>query len=390
MIFLIGGARPNFIKISPISRKLEEARLIYKIIHTGQHYNKEMSQIFFDDLGLQRPDIYLGAGSGTHANQTARIMIEFEKVCFLEKPDLVVVVGDVNSTIACALVASKLCIPVAHVEAGLRSFDRTMPEEINRLLTDQLSDFLFTTCEDANQNLTREGIPEDKIYFVGNVMIDTLMRHIKMAKNSKILENLELKYEHNPKKYVLLTLHRPSNVDNSAVLNGIFEALLSLSKSIPIIFPVHPRTLKQIKKFRLNGMINYVKNLSLRNVNMQDQKLLAIPPLGYLDFLHLMSKASLVLTDSGGIQEETTILGVPCLTLRNNTERPVTVREGTNIVVGNSPDKILSTSIAVLEKKITKKRRPKYWDGKAAKRIVNILAKYFGWNERNLIKLNSN
>jgi len=390
-VLLVVGARPNFMKAAPILHEFNNnSNFSSVLVHTGQHYDYEMSSSFFNELNLSRPDIYLGVGSGTHAEQTGRIMIEFEKVCLKEKPNLVIVVGDVNSTVACALVASKFLIPVAHVEAGLRSFDRTMPEEINRLLTDQLSDFLFTTCEDANQNLIREGIPEDKIYFVGNVMIDTLMQHIKLAKNSKILENLGLKHDHNTKKYALLTLHRPSNVDNPSILNGIFEALLSLSKTIPIIFPVHPRTLKQIKKFKLNRMINYVKDLSLRNVNMQEQKLLALPSLGYLDFLRLMSKASLVLTDSGGIQEETTILGVPCLTLRNNTERPITVKEGTNIVVGNSPDKILSASIAVLENKIIKKRRPKYWDGKAAKRIVNILTKYFGCNERNLIKLQRN
>jgi len=377
-ILLVVGARPNFMKAAPILQELNNnSNFSPVLIHTGQHYDYEMSSSFFDELDLPQPDIYLGVGSGTHGEQTGKIMIEFEKVCLQERPDLVIVVGDVNSTIACALVASKLFIPVAHVEAGLRSFDRTMPEEINRLLTDQLSDFLFTTCEDANQNLIREGIAEDKIYFVGNVMIDTLMRYIKIAKNSKILEALGLRKKNDVRKYAILTLHRPSNVDKSFVLSGIFKALLSLSRSIPIIFPVHPRTLKQIRKFGLGRAINYVKDPSSRTRIRQNQKILAMPPLGYLDFLRLMSGASLVLTDSGGIQEETTILGIPCLTLRNNTERPITVREGTNIVVGNSPDKILSTSIAVLEKKITKKRRPKYWDGKAAKRIVSIIKKNF-------------
>jgi len=380
-ILLVVGARPNFMKAAPILQELNNnSNFSPVLIHTGQHYDYEMSSSFFNELNLPQPDLYLGVGSGTHAEQTGKIMIEFEKVCLRQNPDLVIVVGDVNSTIACALVASKLFIPVAHVEAGLRSFDRTMPEEINRLLTDRLSDFLFTTCEDANQNLIREGIAEDKIYFVGNVMIDTLMSYVNIAKNSKILEDLGLKNKNDVRRYALLTLHRPSNVDNSSVLSGIFKALLSLSRSIPIIFPVHPRTLKQIKKFQLEGVINYVKNLSSKTRTRQNQKILAIPPLGYLDFLRLMSEASLVLTDSGGIQEETTILGIPCLTLRNNTERPITVREGTNIVVGSTPEKILNTSIRLLNERTRRKRKkePKYWDGKTARRIVKILTKNFG------------
>jgi len=373
MIFLVAGARPNFMKIAPIVKNLDKAHLIYKIIHTGQHYDREMSKSFFDDLELPIPDIHLGIGSGTHAEQTGKIMIEFENVCFKEKPDLMVVVGDVNSTIACALVASKLCIPVAHVEAGLRSFDRTMPEEINRVLTDQISDYLFTTCEDANHNLIREGISEEKIFFVGNVMIDTLLHHQKMAENSRIIERLGLEENNKIKKYALLTLHRPSNVDDSIQLKKILSVLNELNNKVPIIFPAHPRTIKQIKKFQLIEMINYVENVFSDELDTVNPGILTIPPLGYLDFLSLMSHAVLVLTDSGGIQEETTILGIPCLTIRNNTERPITVKEGTNIIVGNDPDKIKKEALKVLKNGVSRRGMPKYWDGKAAERIVKVL-----------------
>lgn len=379
MIFLVAGARPNFMKIAPLVKELEKFRIQYKLIHTGQHYDEGMSDFFFRDLGLPEPDIYLGVRSGTHAEQTAQIMIAFEKVCLEKRPNLVVVVGDVNSTVACALVAAKLMIPVAHVEAGLRSFDRTMPEEINRLLTDQLSDFLFTTCEGANRNLLREGIQKKKIHFVGNVMIDTLFRHLEVARKSEIMERLGLSQDAGVKKYALLTLHRPSNVDDRVVLEGLFGALNEIALKIPIIFSIHPRTLKRLQEFKLNDHVNYV------DVGMKDFKelcldeyaprVLAVPPLGYLDFLCLMSNAALVLTDSGGIQEETTILGVPCLTLRKNTERPVTVREGTNFVVGNDPCKIREKAFDILENGIRCRRVPKYWDGKAAERIVKILAK---------------
>ncbi len=325
-------------------------------------------------MKLPRPDIYLGVGSGTHAEQTGKIMIRFEKICFKEKPDLVIVVGDVNSSLACALTSAKLYIPVAHVEAGLRSFDRSMPEEINRLLTDQLSDYLFTTCEDANRNLINEGIPKTKIFFVGNVMIDTLLSHLEQAKTSNIIEKSGFKKNNNIKKYALLTLHRPSNVDRSFILKEILNALNDFSKIIPIIFPIHPRTLRQIKKFELNAMINYVENISSKEKNIANQKILAIPPLGYLDFLSLMCNAELVITDSGGIQEETTILGIPCLTLRNNTERPITVKEGTNILVGNNPDEIIKTSLYILRNGISRKKTPKYWDGNTSKRIIRIIS----------------
>ena len=394
-IILVAGARPNFMKIAPLVEALawfnqqgkgvkrkNERNLQSLLVHTGQHYDEGMSEFFFRDLGLPEPDIYLGVGSGTHAEQTARIMMAFEKVCLEERPDLVMVVGDVNSTVACALVAAKLLIPVAHVEAGLRSFDRTMPEEINRILTDQLSDFLFTTCKDANRNLIREGIPEEKIHFVGNVMIDTLFRHLEMAKKSKIIEKLGLMETANLKKYALLTLHRPSNVDDPVVLKKIFGALNEIALRIPVIFPVHPRTLSRIQEFRLNRLINYVDingteathlppNL-IRNKNVS-RRVLAVPPLGYLDFLCLMSRAALVLTDSGGIQEETTILGVPCLTLRNNTERPITVTQGTNFIVGNDPRKIKDMAFFILENGIPPRRIPRYWDGKAAERIVKVV-----------------
>jgi UDP-N-acetylglucosamine 2-epimerase (non-hydrolysing) len=321
-----------------------------------------MSGSFLKELNLPKPDIYLGVGSGTQAEQTGKIMMEFEKVCLKERPELVVVVGDVNSTLACALTAAKLCIPLAHVEAGLRSYDRTMPEEINRLLTDQLAGYLFTTCEDANKNLIKEGIPKKRIFFVGNVMIDTLLNRLKMAHGPRMLENLGLKESSEIEKYALLTLHRPSNVDNPLVLRRIIGVLVKLAKEIPIIFPVHPRTLKQIKKFGLLRAISPLEDFML------------LPPLGYLEFLSLMSRAALVLTDSGGIQEETTILGIPCLTLRENTERPITVRQGTNIIVGTDSGKILRAARRVLRIGIPRKRIPRYWDGKAAARIVNILS----------------
>jgi UDP-N-acetylglucosamine 2-epimerase (non-hydrolysing) len=397
-VILVAGARPNFMKIAPLVRafatfkkqkksekgknkRAKRRNFQYLLVHTGQHYDEGMSDFFFKDLGLPEPDIYLGVGSGTHVEQTAQIMIAFERVCLEEQPDLVMVVGDVNSTVACALVAAKLLIPVAHVEAGLRSFDRTMPEEINRILTDQLSDFLFTTCKDANRNLIREGIPEEKIHFVGNVMIDTLFRHLEMAKKSKIIEKLGLMETANLKKYALLTLHRPSNVDAPLVLKKIFGALNEIALRIPVIFPVHPRTLKRLQEFELNDFVNYVcpttADFDKSCLGRLPPRVLGVPPLGYLDFLCLMSRAALVLTDSGGIQEETTILGIPCLTLRNNTERPITVREGTNFVVGNDPRRIKEKAFDILGNGIGRRRIPKYWDGKAAERIVKILTKAF-------------
>jgi len=362
-------------KIAPLMKEMSRhpERFDQILVHTGQHYDKEMSKIFFNDLKLIKPDIYLGVGSGTHAEQTGKIMIEFEKICLQEKPDLVIVVGDVNSTIACALVAAKECIPVAHIEAGLRSFDRTMPEEINRTLTDQISDYLFTTCEDANRNLIKEGIAESKIFFVGNTMIDSLLNHIKIAKNSSILEKLGLRRKNGIKKYGLVTLHRPSNVDYPDILEGILNALNEIAREIPILFPLHPRTFKQIRNFKLIGMVNYEENFLLNELKNTNQNIVAMPPLGYLDFLCLMSNAAIVLTDSGGIQEETTILGVPCLTIRNNTERPITIKEGTNIMVGNDPGRIIEIALNALNNGNLRKRKPKYWDGKASDRIIKVL-----------------
>ena len=383
-IALVVGARPNFIKIAPVLKHLKGRKIFEPIlVHTGQHYDDEMSRTFFRDLQIPSPDINLGVGSGSHAEQTGRIMIEFEKVCLKERPEIVLVVGDVNSTVACALVAVKLFIPVAHVEAGLRSFDRTMPEEINRIMTDQISDYLFTTCENASKNLISEGIPRRKIYFVGNTMIDSLLEHVQFAQSSGILDKLRLRRDGCLSNYAVLTLHRPPNVDDPFVIKKIFGALNEIALRIPVIFPVHPRTRSRIQKFGLNRLINYIDingteaaHLSKLTGNENvSKRMLAVPPLGYLDFLCLMSKAALVITDSGGIQEETTILGVPCLTLRNNTERPVTVREGTNFVVGNAPRKIKEKAFDILENGIRRRRVPKYWDGKAAERIVKILAK---------------
>ena len=357
----IVGARPNFMKIAPVMREMKKILKFEPIlIHTGQHYDREMSDIFFNELGLPIPDMYLGVGSGTHAEQTAKIMIELEKKFAEIKPDLVVVVGDVNSTIAATLVAVKLNIKVAHIEAGLRSFDRTMPEEINRIVTDALSEYLFTTCKDANKNLIKEGISRNKIFFVGNVMIDTLLLLEKKALKLEMLKKYQLQRE----KYALLTLHRPSNVDNLYSFKNILKALNKISKFLPVIFPVHPRTKKQIEVFKLDRFIS-CSNIKLIN------------PIGYLEFLNLMINSKFVLTDSGGIQEETTVLNIPCITLRKNTERPITVVQGTNTVVGDDQDKILKEVNKILSGKYKKGKIPQYWDGKAAKRIVRIIKRKF-------------
>lgn len=359
-IINVVGARPNFMKIAPIMDEMKKhSRIEPILVHTGQHYDREMSKLFFDDLKLPKPDIYLGVGSGSHAVQTAKIMVEFEKIVIKEKPDLVVVVGDVNSTIACALTAVKLFIPVAHVEAGLRSFDRDMPEEINRILTDAISDYLFTTCCDANNNLLKEGIPKEKIHFVGNVMIDTLLKQIDKASDSDILDKLNLK----SKNYTVLTLHRPSNVDDKETFVRILDAFEEIQKKIKIILPIHPRTKKRIEEFGLSHKIKNMVNFKI------------IEALGYLDFLKLMSDSKFVLTDSGGIQEETTILKIPCITLRETTERPITVTKGTNIIVGSNKEKIIKESLKIIEGREKEGKVPELWDGKAAERIVNILLK---------------
>ncbi len=358
-ILNIVGARPNFMKIAPIHRLMQASdRFVATLVHTGQHYDEKMSQIFFHDLNLPEPDIYLGCGSGSHAQQTGAIMIALERILLERKPQLVLVVGDVNSTLAASLVASKLQVPIAHVEAGLRSFDRTMPEEINRLVTDSLADFLFVTEESGRRNLLHEGIDPDKIHFVGNVMIDSLMSHLKRAQQSTVLDDLGL--NHQP--YALLTLHRPSNVDDQRNFDQILLALEQIALRVPIIFPIHPRSRKMLTQFQFDHRIAKAKNLRL------------IEPLGYLDFLKLMNHASLVLTDSGGIQEETTVLGIPCLTLRRNTERPVTVEIGTNVLVGMDTDRIVEESFKILDGHSRQGQVPPLWDGQAAQRIVAILA----------------
>jgi len=348
-------------KVAPIYAEMKRRSAEFEplIVHTGQHYDAAMSDAFFDDLGMPKPDVYLGVGSGSHAVQTAKVMTEFEPVVLEHRPDWVLVVGDVNSTIACTLVCSKLGIKVAHVEAGLRSRDRSMPEEINRILTDSISDLLLTTSQDADINLAQEGIPPEKIRFVGNVMIDSLLEHLKVAERSTIREDLAV--EHG--KYAVLTLHRPSNVDERDVFEGIVGSLVAIAENLPIIFPVHPRTRGKIDEF------GFAETISRSNIRLID-------PLGYLDFMRLYSGARLVLTDSGGLQEETTVLGIPCLTLRENTERPVTIEMGTNILVGTDPEKIKQAAVGVLNSDETSKKQiPPLWDGKASGRICDELLK---------------
>lgn len=354
---LVAGARPNFMKIAPICEVLEKKDVDYSVVHTGQHYDENMSKVFFDQLGIPRPDINLNVGSQSHALQTANIMIGFEKVLKKYTPDIVVVVGDVNSTIACSLVATKMHIPVAHVEAGLRSFNMDMPEEINRVLTDHISQYLFTSCKDANENLLREGIDKSKIFFVGNVMIDTLMKFKELSKKSNILHDHNLK----KKDYAVLTMHRPSNVDSFENLSLLIDALDEIQKQIEVIYPVHPRTKKRIIDFGFEKRIRDMNNFKM------------VEPMGYIDFLHLMDNARFVITDSGGIQEETTILGIPCLTIREETERPVTISEGTNVIVGRERRKILEVTSKILHNNQKAGLVPSKWDGKASERIVKIL-----------------
>jgi len=361
-ILSVVGTRPNFIKIAPLVNEMAKHPEIEQIlVHTGQHYDREMSKFFFDDLGIPKPDINLGIGSASDVAQTAKIMAEFEKVLLKEEPDLVIVVGDVNSTLAAALAAAKCKIKVAHVESGLRSFDSTMPEELNRILTDHVSDFLFTTEESGNKNLVNEGIDKGKIFFVGNVMIDSLLGHKEKSKQSKILSKLKLE----KKDYAVLTLHRPSNVDNKQPLEYVLDILGEIQKKIKIVFPVHPRTLKNLDNFSLMNRIKNQKNLIITE------------PLGYLDFINLMGNSKFVITDSGGIQEETTVLGVPCITMRNNTERPVTVEQGTNVLVSTDKRKIAEASNKLINGSNFKSKTPQFWDGKAAKRIIDILIKNF-------------
>lgn len=364
----IVGARPNFMKMGPIVEEMEKSNFSQILIHTGQHYDYQMSKLFFDDLGLPRPHFNLSVGSGSHAVQTGEIMKRVESVFIKEKPSLVLVVGDVNSTLACAITASKLCIPVAHVEAGLRSFDRGMPEEINRVLTDAVSDYLFITEDSAQINLKKEGIAQEKIFFVGNTMIDTLLKFRDRAQTLPVLINgVDIKKQ----PYSILTMHRPSNIENKKNLRNILEALKKISKNIPVVFPVHPRTLNQIENA---GLLSYFSD-PCSGIN---HGIHAVDPMGYLEFLSLMTGAKLVFTDSGGIQEETTVLNIPCVTLRENTERPVTVSVGSNVLVGADKDKIIQEA----EKNLNGAKKcgqvPRLWDGKAAERIVNILAGQLG------------
>lgn len=348
------GARPNFVKIAPLLWQLQKTPAVTaRLVHTGQHYDERMSRLFFEELRIPRPDVNLEVGSGSHAVQTAEVMKRFEPVLLAEKPDAVLVVGDVNSTLACALTAVKLGIRVAHVEAGLRSGDRTMPEEINRILTDALSHWLFVSERSGVANLRGEGIAGERIFFVGNVMIDALLACRERAEQSTILEQLRIKAG----DYGVLTLHRPANVDDPVQLRQLFRAIERLQREVPIVFPVHPRTRRALEAAALPAL----PNLRLTE------------PLGYLDFLKLTANARLVLTDSGGIQEETTVLGVPCLTLRENTERPATVEEGTNVLVGLEPGAIVSWGLQALSAFRWKGGRPELWDGRAAERIIGHL-----------------
>jgi UDP-N-acetylglucosamine 2-epimerase (non-hydrolysing) len=356
-IIHVVGARPNFIKIASILRACEKTDEIQSlVVHTGQHYSDNMNKSFFDELEIPTPDINLEVGSGSHAEQTAEIMRRFEPVLIEHKPDVILVVGDVNSTVACALVAAKLNIKIIHVEAGLRSFDRTMPEEINRILTDTMSDILFVTEPSGLTNLKQEGIDGDKVHFVGNVMIDTLEAHRNKASCSRIVDQLGLK----EREYVVITLHRPSNVDNAGSFAATLDALVQVQKEFKVVFPMHPRTRMSL---RSTGLMEKLESMA---------NLLVTEPLGYLDFLKLMSDARLVITDSGGIQEETTILGIPCLTIRKNTERPITITEGTNILAGTDTKGILRAYRKCFKKKKSI-NRPKFWDGKASERIVQVL-----------------
>jgi UDP-N-acetylglucosamine 2-epimerase (non-hydrolysing) len=359
-IINVVGARPNFMKVAPIVAAMKRRSSEFQsfMVHTGQHYDPRMSDAFFSDLDMPEPDIYLGVGSSSHAVQTATVMQAFEPVLLKEKPDWVLVVGDVNSTLACALVCAKLGIKVAHVEAGLRSRDRTMPEEINRLLTDQISDLLLTPSRDGDVNLLAEGVPEERIRFVGNVMIDSLLGNLERARKSSTLADLNLA----GKDYALLTLHRPSNVDQKDGFGGILDSLTEIARQMPIVFPAHPRTRKMIDEL---GLSEKVERAGLR----------VIEPVGYLGFVQLLEGARLVLTDSGGIQEETTVLGVPCITLRENTERPITVEVGTNVIAGTDHARIVEAARQALESPADKSsiRVPELWDGHTAERILDAL-----------------
>jgi UDP-N-acetylglucosamine 2-epimerase (non-hydrolysing) len=365
LIYLVAGARPNFMKIAPIVRALQAEPmrnvLSFKIIHTGQHYDREMNDVFFEELGIPQPDVFMAAGGGSHAQQTAKIMVAFEELCTAERPAAVLVVGDVNSTLACSIVAKKLQIPVAHVEAGLRSGDMAMPEEINRLVTDSISDWFFATEPAAVEHLRREGKPDSAVHYVGHVMVDNVLYQAdKLAQaDTSSFETGAFKAGKGAGRYGVVTLHRPSNVDEPATFARIAAALKDISQDLPLIFPVHPRTRANIEKF---------------GIDLGPHVTLAGPQ-AYMAFLNLWKDAAVVLTDSGGLQEETTALGVPCVTIRENTERPVTVEEGSNVLAGTDPQAIVREARKVLRGEGKQGRRPQLWDGRAAERIVAILAR---------------
>lgn len=366
LIYLIAGARPNFMKIAPIVRALRaQGVFAFKIVHTGQHYDHDMSGVFFEELGIPQPDVFLNARGSTQARQTAAVMVAFEDLCIEQRPDIVLVVGDVNSTLACALVAKKLQIPLAHVEAGLRSGDRGMPEEINRLATDSISDEFFVTEPSGMDNLEREGCSPDSMHYVGHVMVDNLFYQVEQLALANIdaFETARLcqSYLQPNERYGVVTLHRPSNVDDAKVMGRVAEALRHVSCSLPLFFAVHPRTRKNLERFGID----------------LGSRVILLGPQPYMSFLNLWSKAALVLTDSGGLQEETTALGVPCITLRENTERPVTVTNGTNVLVGTDTGRIVEEVGKVLATGGKKGRRPALWDGKAAERIVEVLARQY-------------
>ena len=373
-VILVCGARPNFMKMAPLLRAMqkfngERGKFFEPIlVHTGQHYDYEMSRVFFEDLELPEPDIYLGVGSGTHAEQTGKVMIEFEKVLLKGKPDLVIVVGDVNSTLAAAVATVKLHIPLAHVEAGLRLSDCVMPEEVNRRLTDAISDYLFVPGSYASDNLKREGIDEHKIFLVGNIMVDSLLFNAEKAKQRDVLIRLGLLKE----SYAVLTLHRQENVDDETTLRSIITAVEQVSQHIPVIFPAHPRTQNNIKRFNMGKNFTPLDEYSVSGQLLSGIHI--VKPLGYLDFLNLEMNARLVMTDSGGIQAETTILKVPCLTLRSNTEWTITVTQGTNTLAGTEPERIKTEALRILNSETKQGSRPELWDGKTAERIVRILS----------------
>jgi UDP-N-acetylglucosamine 2-epimerase (non-hydrolysing) len=356
---LIAGARPNFMKIAPIAREFDKHpdAIAYKIVHTGQHYDTNMSDVFFKELGIREPDYHLGAGGGTHAELTAKVMVDFEKVCKQDQPDMVIVVGDVNSTLACTIVAKKMNIKVGHVEAGLRSFDLTMPEEINRMVTDSISDLFFVTEEQGVINLKNEGKKEENIHFVGHVMIDNLYYQLSKLEKmdaasfpTDILKKIA-------SDYGVVTLHRPSNVDDEETLKRIFDVFEDIALEIPLIFPMHPRTRK---------------NMDIYGIKTP-YAMIITEPLSYMEFLNLWKDSKVVLTDSGGLQEETTALGIPCLTIRENTERPITVTEGTNELTGASKEKIISCFKSIMAGNWKTGQKPKFWDGNASERIVKVI-----------------